>query len=314
MRRLIALLLTMTLICSLAACSSDDDKETASASETETTLNEETEETENLTTEESVTDSTGASETTTASEVSQSDKITQESKTKETEKTEKTEKATTAKAPSTTAEVLKAYNNAVNGAYSAKAGFSKERYTDNATMDMSVALKAFKSLVEKFVGIGDDNRYSETVTKGKWDSDAKHEYLRKSTLTASDINSATCKTEGKYYILTLNIKNGSSVGSKGKTTSSCSLDKCGICVGNEDKNYYDHKTGPVIYDAIAGTYEGASVAESYKNAKAVAKVNAETGKIVSLTVTFDISVDIDINIGKGTATGSTHVLYKDFKF
>lgn len=310
MKKFLAILMALTLLMSFAACGSKEntdetqssevsESEIASESESETqaeVTSEEATETENVTDE---------SESSTQAK----DKTEDESKTSdETEKAEETTR------PSTNEEILKAYNDAVNGAYSKKVGFSKERYTDNENMDMSVALKAFKGLVEKFVGIGEDNKYTETVTKGKWDSDAKHEYLRKSTLTSSDITGASITADGDYYTVTLNIKSGSSSGNKNSRSSSSSIDKCGICVGNEDKNYYDHKTGPVIYDAIAGTYEGAKVDESYKNAKAVAKINAKTGELVNLTVTYDITVAIDINIGSGTATGTTHIIYKDFKY
>jgi hypothetical protein len=206
------------------------------------------------------------------------------------------------------------YNKAVNNAYDKKAGFSKERYTDNAVFDMSVALKPFKGLVEKFVGIGDDNKYSEKVTKGNWDSDAKRHYLRKSTLGEGDITSAKCEQDGGVYTLIINVKPGNSVGSKSTKSTNAPIDKCGICVGKEDKNYYDHKTGEVIYDAIAGTYEGADIKENYKNAVVVAQIDAASGELVGLSVTYDISVAIDIGIGSGTATGTTHIIYKDFKY
>lgn len=292
MKKFLAILLTLAMVLAFAACGATTEEET-------TTAPEETEATEVVT-----------EESTEATEVESTEA---ESET-EAESTEAESETEAAKAPETTEEVLAAYNNAVNGAYEAKAGFSKERYTDNAVMDMSVALKAFKSLVEQFVGIGDENKYTETVTKGQWDSDAKREYLRKSTLTASDITAATCKQDGNYYVLTLSIKPGTSKGTKDEKYTKAPVDKCGICVGNEDKGYYDHKTGEVIYGAIGGTYAGAKIEESYSNAKAVAKVDAATGKLVSLTVTYDIAVSIDIGIGSGTATGTAHILYKNFNY
>ena len=181
-------------------------------------------------------------------------------------------------------------------------------------LDAGVALKAFKSLVYKFIGIGAENQYSETVTKGKWDTDTRRYYLRKSTLTASDITGATCTLANGKYTITLNIKGGNSVGSADKKFTNAPLDKCGICVGNEDKGYYDHKTAEVIYDAIEGTYAGAKVEESYNNAKVVAVIDGATGHLEKLSVDFDIKVFIDISIGKGTATGSSHVRYSDFKY
>lgn len=217
--------------------------------------------------------------------------------------------------PATTAEILAAYNNAVNSAYDAKAGFEKERSTDNEKIEGGgVVFSAAKDLIYKFMGVGADNKYTEKVTKGNWDSDSNCHYLRKSTLTEADITNATCKESNGKYLIVLNVKGGSSRGSEGEKFTKAPIDKCGICVGNEDKGYYDHKTGEVIYDALAGTYAGADIKESYKNAKISAIVDAATGKIVSLKVEFDIDVEIDIKVTSGTATATTHVSYKNFDY
>lgn len=217
-------------------------------------------------------------------------------------------------APTATADIVTLYNNAVNGAFNAKAGFHKTRSTDNEVLDAGVALKALKSLVYKFAGIGEENKYDTTVTKGKWDSDTRRYYLRKSTLTANDVTGANCTLANGKYTVTLNIKGGNSVGSKDKKYTNAPLDKCGLCVGNEDKGYYDHKTAEVVYDAVEGTYAGAKIEESYSNAKVVAVIDAATGHLEKLSVDFDIKVYIDISIGKGTATGTSHVRYTDFKY
>lgn len=302
MKRLLAVLLALSMLAILASCGSKtagEDTTTAAPEESATDLV--TEESESVTEAETskADESTAAPDESTEPEESE----------KETE--EETEKA---KVPETKEEILVCYNDAVNGAVKAKAGYGKERYTDNANYDMSIVLNTFKSLVEKFIGIGDKNKYSETVTKGQWASDTQHQYLRNSTLTAGDITNAAIKEDGKYYIVTLDIKGASSTGNKNARQSSGPIDKCGICVGNEDKNYYDHKSGPVIYDAIGGTFENAEIKESYSNAKAVAKIDSETGNLVNLTVTFNIKVDISGVGGNGTATGTTHVIYKDFKY
>lgn len=217
-------------------------------------------------------------------------------------------------APTATADIVALYNNAVNGAFNAKAGFQKTRSTDNEVLDAGVALKALKSLVYKFAGIGEENKYTVSVTKGNWESDAKKHYLRKSTLTAADVTGAKCTLANGKYTITLNIKGGNSVGSQDKKYTNAPLDKCGLCVGKEDKGYYDHKTAEVVYDAVEGTYAGAKIEESYSNAKAVAVVDAATGRLEKLSVDFDIKVYIDISIGKGTATGTSHVRYTDFKY
>ena len=310
MKKLLAVVLTLAMVLAFAACGAKTEEESTTApEETSEDIIEETSEDVSEDASEAVSEDASEAVSEDASEAASED--ASEAASEDASEGESTE---VAKAPETKAEILAAYNNAINGAYAAKAGFSKERYTDNENMDMSLALKAFKSLVEQFVGIGEDNKYSETVTKGQWDEDTRREYLRKSTLTESDLTGATCKEDGKYYVITLNVKPGTSKGSEDEKYTKAPIDKCGICVGNEDKGYYDHKTGEVIYDAIGGTYAGAKIDESYSNAKAVAKIDKTTGKLVALTVTYDISVAIDIGIGSGTATGTAHILYKNFTY
>lgn len=292
MKKIIAILLSLSILFTLAACVSKDAQESTTLEDTSVT---------DLT--EEISDETDVTEIT--------ETTTDETETTQGETEESTEPA---KAPETTAEIIKAYNDAVNSAFKAKAGFSKERYTDNEKYNMGAALKIFKSLVEKFIGIGPENKYSEEVKKGQWEEDARKHYLRQSTISTGDVTAATVKTEGKNYIVTLSIKDGNSHGSKDSKYTNAPVDKCGICVGNEDKGYYDHKTGEVIYDSVGGTYAGADIKENYSNAKAVAKIDIETGKLVALTVEYKISVAIDIGIGKGTATGTTHIIFKDFKY
>ncbi|MBQ8014827.1 MAG: hypothetical protein IJ264_01415, partial [Clostridia bacterium] len=220
-----------------------------------------------------------------------------------------------AAAPATTEEIITLYNKAVNSAYNAKAGFEKERTADNENLNTSGALGAFKDLVYQFMGIGAENKYTESVTKGNWDSDLPHHYLRKSTLTAADVTNATCAEKNGQYTVVLSVKGGSSKGSESEKYTNAPIDKCGICVGDEDKGYYDHKTGPVIYDALDDIYGSAVIEEKYDNAKVTAVIDAATGNLVNLTVEYDITCTIDVGIvGSGDASGTAHILYKNFKY
>ncbi len=304
MKKIIAILLAAALLFSFAACGKEDTAEETTTAAADTTVAEDvTAETEEAT--------VAGSETVTPDETTAA---TDETTVAESTTAGETTLPAIAAAPTTAAEIVAIYNNAVNSAYAAKAGFDKERMTDNEKLDASAVLSAFKSLVYQFMGVGADNKYTETVTKGKWDTDAKKHFLRKSTLTAADVTGATCTPNGNQYTIVLNVKGGNSMGSEAKKFTNAPIDKCGICVGNEDKGYYDHKTGEVIYDAIAGTYAGATIEESYKNAKITAVVDGATGNLVKLTVEFDIDVAIDIGIGSGTASATTHIYYKNFKY
>lgn len=318
MKKILAILLAAALLFSFAACGNEDTTADETTTAADTTAADETDAVVDDV-DATVADETAAANdesTTAAGETEASTEAVsgEESTSAETSANETTTAAAPVAAPQTKAEILAVYNKAVNSAYNAKAGFSKERTTDNEKLDASAVLNAFKSLVYQFMGVGEENKYTETVTKGKWETEANKHYLRKSTLTEADLTGASCKENGGKYTIVLNVKGGSSKGSEAECYTNAPIDKCGICVGNEDKGYYDHKTGEVIYDAIAGTYAGAVIDEKYDNAKVTAVVDAATGNLVSLTVEYDIDVAIDIGIGSGTATATTHIIYKNFKY
>lgn len=218
------------------------------------------------------------------------------------------------KAPSSTADILNYYNAATKAAVSGKVGFTKHRETKNEKIEANAVVKQFKSLIYKFMGIGAENAYNETVTKGQWNTDTNKYFLRASTLGTGDVTAASCKQSGSNYIITINIKNGNSYATKGTATCNAPLDKSGICVGDKDKGYYDHKRASCIYDAIDEVYGGAKVTESYSGAVVTATIDAATGHFVKLDVKFDITVNIDIGIGKPTATGTSYVSYSSFKY
>ncbi len=298
MKKLLALLLAVAMLLSFAACGEKEpETETTTAAETTTQADEPV-------------DATTAA----AEETSSSAEESSEAPSEEASAAEESSAAAIEAAPTEKADIIALYNDAVNSAFDAKAGFSKTRSTDNEKLNAGAVLKAFKSLVYQFMGVGAENKYTENVTKGNWDADTKRHFLRKSTLSANDVTAASCKATGDDYTIVLSVKGGNSKGSKDQKFTNAPIDKCGICVGNEDKGYYDHKTGEVIYDAIAGTYAGAKIEEKYSNAKITAVVDGATGNLVKLTVEFDIDVAIDIGIGSGTATASTHINYTGFKY
>ena len=300
MKKILALLLAVAMLLGLAACGGNTEDETTTTT----------------TAAEDVTDEAPVEESTEApsADVSAEDPSAEDpSAADESTSAEESTEAAVAKAPETTAEILALYNKTINDAYAAKVGFNKERYTDNEALNAGFLLKTFGDLIYSFMGIGAENKYTMDVTKGQWESDVPHHYLRKSTLAESDLTGAKCTENNGKYTITLNVKGGTSKASKSESWTKAPIDKCGICVGDADKSYFDHKTAPVIYSAIGEVLSSAVIEESYNNAKVVAVIDAATGHLVSLTVEFDISVVIDA-AGGGNATGSTHVLYKNFKY
>ena len=298
MKKILAILLAFAMLFSFAACGGNTEEETTAAPAIEETEAPAIEATEAPVEGETAAEGEAPVEGETAAEGETVPEVT----------TPAIEKA-----PETTAEILAVYNTAVNKAYDARVGFNKERYTDNEALNAGFLLKTFGDLIYSFMGIGAENKYTMDVTKGNWESDVPHHYLRKSTLTEADLTNATCTEKDGQYTITLNVKPGSSKASKNEKINNSPIDKCGICVGDEDKSYYDHKTGPVIYSAIGEVLSSAVIEESYKNAKVVAVIDGATGNLVSLTVEFDISVVIDA-AGGGNATGKTHIFYRNFKY
>lgn len=303
MKKILALLLAAALLFSFAACGKDDTTAdtttTTAADEIDTTAAPVEEDTTAALAEGDVTAAPVEGDTTAAPV--------------EGETTVAEESTVPAAAPATAEEIVAYYNNAVNKAYAARVGFNKERYTDNEELNAGFLLKTFGDLVYSFMGIGAENKYTMDVTKGQWEDDVPHHYLRKSTLSTSDITSATCTESNGKYTIKLNVKPGNSKASKNESYNNSPIDKCGICVGDLDKSYFDHKTAPVIYAAVGQVVSGAVIEESYDNATIVAVIDVATGHLVSLTVEYDINVVIDV-AGGGNATGSSHILYKNFKY
>lgn len=301
MKKILALLLAFSMLFAFAACGEDKTSE-----ETTTTTVEDTE----IAVEE---DTTAPAEDVAAPVEDATAEDATAAADESTTAAEETTAAAPAVAPATTDEIIAYYNKAVNDAYAARVGFHKERYTDNETLNAGFLLKTFGDLVYSFMGIGAENKYTMDVTKGQWEEDVPHHYLRKSTLSAADITKATCTENNGKYTIKFNVKPGTSKASKSESWTKAPIDKCGICVGDLDKSYFDHKTAPVIYAAVGQVVSGAVIEESYDNATIVAVIDASNGHLVSLTVEYDINVVID-TAGGGNATGTAHIFYKNFKY
>lgn len=217
--------------------------------------------------------------------------------------------------PKTTAEILNVYNNATAKAAKAGVPFSKTRNTTEKKYEAGVALKTFKSVVYKFMGVGDGNQYSKDVTSA--DKDSYHKYLKASTLKESDVTSATCTPSGDNYTIVIKVKDGASSVKGGKVVNSnnAPIDRSGLACGDNDKDYWDHKTAENIYSAIADVAKSADISEKYSNTVITAVINAKTGNIVSLSAKFDFHVDIANVMGSsGVAEASSVVNMKNFKY
>ena len=216
--------------------------------------------------------------------------------------------------PTGVAQIVSYYNTATAKVAAKKAPFSKSRTTVEKTYEAGLPLKASKGLVNKFMGVGDDNKFTKSVTSA--DAESYHKYFQASKLTASDVTKATCTKSGNNYTITLNIKNGSSSVKGGKVVSSNNspLDRSGLACGDKDKDYWDHKTAENVMSAISDVAGSANISESYSNAVITAVINASTGNLVSLTAKFDFKFELSNIMGSsGKSTASSTISMTGFK-
>jgi len=226
-------------------------------------------------------------------------------------------KGTASAGQKTPAEIINMYNTATAKAASKAVPFTKERSTVEKNYDAGIALKASKDIVYKFMGVGDANKFSKAP--GEMDKGSYHKYLQASKLTAADVTSATATTNGANTVIVLKIKDGSSTVKGGKVVSSnnAPLDRSGLACGDNDKDYWDHKTAENVMSAIDEVpgCSSANISEKYSNATITAVINTSTGNLVSITAKFDFHFDLDAVMGSsGTADSSSTVIMKDFKW
>ncbi len=329
MKKLIALISAAALILSLSACGNKTPEEETTVSSDQTTV----QSADAPTAEDEKTESTAEGKETSAPDEENEEVSETETNAKgeivhmvstpsyyPENKPEKVTKATTIatekiKDPSgwSTAEVLSYYKTATEKVVSAKPGYKKTRESKLNNYDAGVALNAFKSLVFKFLGVGAENRYEETVVKGSL-SASKFQSFNVSKLTAADVKSAKCVKSGSDYIVTININDGSSSISGGSNSKNNSpLDKSVINIGTSDRAEFDHKTAQVVYDAIQGVASGAVINEKTNNIVLTATINASTGNIKKLIVSYRAVANLSKIVGsKATLDATTTVTYSNF--
>ena len=212
------------------------------------------------------------------------------------------------------AEILKLYATATEKAQMAKS-FNKKR----STVSNSEIPGLYKSQVQKFLGIGEKNIYENKSEDGEiytWkDKDDQIRFcVTKSALTEKDIKSATIKEDGGNYIVTIKVKDGSSSsGKNGEGAKNNSpVDRCGICTGERDIDIYDHKTAEICCKAGGSLISNAE--EKTSNVVVTATINKSSGKLTNLKIKFDIDANLKA-LGKPiNATGTTTVTVKNFKY
>lgn len=219
-------------------------------------------------------------------------------------------------APKTKAEIINYYKTASKKVESKKVLFTKERNTVEKKYDAGLAFKTFKKVVYKFMGVGSDNKFTHVVS-AEDTKDSYFKYYKAATLKASDVTKATISQSGGAYTITLNLANGSSQVKNGKTVSAgnTALDRCGIAVGEKDKDYWDHKNAENLNSGISEIASSANIDESYTGAVVKAVIDAKTGNIKQINVSFTFNCNISNVLGSsGTAQAETSLVMKNFKW
>ncbi len=335
MKKLLALLMAGIMLFSFAACGGNGGEETTTDPEIttaapvnadgeETTVADVEDETEAEDEEatEAVTDESGEEVTNKEGEVV-TEKV-EEEKTEKEEKPSKENKPSNEDKPAkvedpskwSTAEVLKYYQDATAKVVSQKPGYTKTRSAVDKGYEAGPVLAVFKGEVFGFLGIGAENKFEEKVAKGtNTNDDQCGAYLNKSTLTAADVASAKAVKSGSNYVITISgIKAGTSQTEGGKNAKNNSpIDKSGICVGNTDRSGFDHKTALITYDALDDIAPSLTMYEKSNNGKVVATIDAATGEITKLVITWDASAEISKVYGSSaTLAAATTVTYTNF--
>ena len=239
-----------------------------------------------------------------------------EAVTEETTAETTTEETTEAKkAPEGKEEILKVYNDAVNNAISKKAGYSKTRVTNINSLEGGKILdfQVVKDAVNDFLGVG---------TKSYNNSKGKAEYMGKASLSASDVSSATCTEKDGKYTIEITVNNGSSNASGSGKSDNSAINRTGLYVGSGDKSEFDYKSAGNVYDALNGLDEASvqAVSVSTNSIKITAVVDAESGNLENLKITFNFTADLTsvkyliVTVKSATGKANTTVTFKDFKY
>ncbi len=322
MKKFIALLMAGVMLLSFAACGGNKEEETTATTVPETTIgaaeqdelndllggNDETEVATEIVTE-IVTNEEGETEVVTEIVT---EKPTKNNNEKVTDKKEDVDVSKWS-----TAEVLKYYKAVTNNVETKKPGYTKERSAAlNGKYEAGVALQAFKDVVFQFLGIGEENKFTAVVPKGKTTTDDKcGSFLKTSGLTEADVKSAKAVKSGSNYIITIELKDGSSSIEGGANSKNNSpIDKSGICApGNADRSGFDHKSAQVTYAALKDFAAGLVMKEQTKNGKIVATVNASNGELTNLVISWDASAELTKVMGSNAKlSAKTTVKYSKF--
>lgn len=217
--------------------------------------------------------------------------------------------------PESKEDIVALYNEAINKVVNDKAGYNKQRTTTVSELDAGSYTSVASGIVKDFLGEG---------TKEVKNSKGTAKHLQASTLTASDVASATCELVGNNYTITLNLEDGTSSATKSSKKDDSAVAKCGLVTGKSVSDTIDYINSECIYSSItAEKITVGKITAANKNAKIVVVIDAETGNMISYTASFDWNAAIEnlstgglipVKISKATGKAHTAVVISDFQW
>lgn len=216
--------------------------------------------------------------------------------------------------PESKEDIVALYNEAINKVVTDKAGYNKQRTTTVSELDAGNYTSVASGIVKDFLGEG---------TKDVKNSKGTAKHLQASTLTASDVASATCELVGNNYTITLNLEDGTSSATKSSKKDDSAIAKCGLVTGKSVTDTIDYINSECIYSSItAEKITVGKITAANKNAKVIIVIDAETGKMISYTASFDWNAAIEnlsvkfppVSIKKATGKAHTAVVISDFQW
>lgn len=214
--------------------------------------------------------------------------------------------------PTTKAQILQFYTDALTGAVDRKLSFAKRYKSSSDKFNLSPALSPFKSRLREYTGV-DQEIEDATVTSQTGLADTYARYLLRPSLTQSDVRYASCRCiRGGLYRIELRLRDGESRVAPGINEYASALDKCGVTAGKKTDTFFDHKSAQNVYEMVRGYAPDVRIREQHSNVLIVAVFRPD-GTPVQLNVRFDTSYEIKGVLDVGcTAKGTTKIRFVQF--
>ena len=269
--KLLALMMALALVFSLAACGDKTEEQSTNPSDNQVAESVNGDETVAPadSTDPSVTEDPGASENPSASE--EDTQKPDDNKPSDTQKPDDNKTGTSTGTDMTKADAA-----------------TLVKYFNNATQKVSKGTKTIKTVVNE-VDAGSIGKFASMLGLdinglvggflGAGTQTHNNSTIQKSTLTSGDINSATCKKSGNNYVVTINVKKCVNP----ETTANNALTKF----------TKDFKGPNDVVKALKNEGASASVSATYSPITITATIDATSGKLVKAVYALHYTAQLD---------------------